>query len=143
MTIILDKKETKTRNLSKRRLCFSVMCACFFSVLFYMDFSSGRNLSISYGDGKCLWQPPHYNVPADLDWVRTLVAGFPSGDKRLVFMQMEALTGWSSRDEWAYEVGEMSNHPFIKSNYPHFEGAWGWEGKRDFYSCICNKHACS
>ena len=43
-------------------------------------------------------------------------------------MQMEALTGWASRDEWAYEVGEMTNHPFLKSNYPDYDGMWGWEG---------------
>jgi hypothetical protein len=25
----------------------------------------------------------------------------------------------------------MSNHPFIKTNYPHHEGVWGWEDAAD------------
>ena len=25
----------------------------------------------------------------------------------------------------------MSNHPFIKANYPHHEGIWGWEQAAD------------
>lgn len=105
----------------------------FFSLVFLYNiiFSPDglRKLSISYGNGKCRWQPPNYFIPEDIDWIKTLVVGFPSGDKRLVFMQLEALTGWSSRDEWAYEVGEMTNHPFLKSNYPHYDGMWGWQGK--------------
>ena len=88
-----------------------------------------RRLSINYGGGRCKWQPPNFNVPSDIDWLKTLVVGFPSGDKRLAFMQMEGLTGWPARDEWAYETFGMSNHPFIKSNYPHYDGVWGWEGR--------------
>ena len=44
-------------------------------------------------------------------------------------MQLEGLTKWAARDEWAYEAFGMTNNPFIKSNYPHYDGAWGWEGK--------------
>jgi hypothetical protein len=25
----------------------------------------------------------------------------------------------------------MSNHPFIKANYPHHEGIWGWDDAAD------------
>ena len=25
----------------------------------------------------------------------------------------------------------MSNHPFIKANYPHHEGIWGWGNVAD------------
>lgn len=25
----------------------------------------------------------------------------------------------------------MSNHPFIKANYPHHEGVWGWDDAAD------------
>ena len=46
-----------------------------------------------------------------------------SGDKRLVFIQMEGLTGLSAKDEWNFEHDGYTNHPFIKSNYPHHEGA--------------------
>eukprot|EP00986_Skeletonema_menzelii_P013972 scaffold8686_cov122-Skeletonema_menzelii.AAC.2 len=58
--------------------------------------------------------------------ITTVIAGFPSGDKRMIFVQMEALTGWPAKDEWDFEHLGMSNHPFIKANYPHHEGVWGW-----------------
>ena len=61
-----------------------------------------RGLSLYLGDGKCKWQPPIYDVPDDLIFSKTLIAGFPSGDKRLTFVQMEALTGLSARDEWDF-----------------------------------------
>ena len=88
-----------------------------------------RKLSVRSDQAQCKWQPPKYNIPSDIDWLKTLVVGFPSGDKRLAFMQMEGLTGWAARDEWAYKYVGNSNHPFIKSNYPHYDGIWGWEGK--------------
>lgn len=50
--------------------------------------------------------------------------GYPSGDKRMIFIQMEALTGWPAKDEWDFEYLGDSNHPFIKANYPHHEGIW-------------------
>ncbi len=81
-----------------------------------------RRLSISYGDGTCKWQPPAYDVPEDIDFWKTMVVGYPSGDKRLTFVQMEALTGWPAKDEWDFKHLGMSNHPFIKANYPHHEG---------------------
>ena len=46
-----------------------------------------------------------------------MVAGYPSGDKRLTFVQMEALTGLSARDEWDFEYLGQTNQPFIKANY--------------------------
>ncbi len=42
-------------------------------------------------------QPPAYNVPDDIEFYKTLITGFPSGDKRMIFIQMEALTGWRKR----------------------------------------------
>ena len=64
-------------------------------------------------------QPPEYEIPESIDFFKTIIAGFPSGDKRLTFVQMEALTGWSAKDEWDFEYLGMTNHPFIKANYPH------------------------
>ena len=72
----------------------------------------------------------------------------------MIFIQMEGLTGWcefalltflascgplspdmqiitraleskAARDEWDFEFLGMTNHPFIKTNYPHHEGIWG------------------
>ena len=90
-----------------------------------------RTLTLNLGGGACKWQPPEYDVPADLDFHKTIIAGFPSGDKRMIFIQMEALTGWPAKDEWDFEFLGMSNHPFIKANYPHHEGIWGWEDVAD------------
>jgi hypothetical protein len=72
-----------------------------------------------------------YDVPATLDFHKTLVAGYPSGDKRMIFQQMEALTGWPAKDEWDFEYLGDSNEPFIKANYPHHEGIWGWGTNAD------------
>ena len=63
--------------------------------------------------------PPSYEVPEDIDFYKTIIAGFPSGDKRLAFIQMEALTGWAAKDEWDFKFLGMTNNPFIKANYPH------------------------
>lgn len=60
-----------------------------------------------------------------------MIVGFPSGDKRLTFSQMEALTGLSTKDEWDVEFLGMSSDPFIKSNYPHHEGIWSWGNEAD------------
>lgn len=91
-----------------------------------LDLQSQRALSLNLGGGNCKWQPPVYTVPEDIDFYKTVIAGFPSGDKRMIFVQMEALTGWPAKDEWDFEHLGMSNHPFIKANYPHHEGVWGW-----------------
>ena len=61
-----------------------------------------RRLSQYFGNGQCLWEPPTYDVPENITFTKTLVAGFPTGDKRLTFVQMEALTGLSARDEWDF-----------------------------------------
>ena len=37
----------------------------------------------------------------------------------------------AAKDEWDFEFLGMSNHPFIKANYPHHEGIWGWEDAAD------------
>lgn len=96
-----------------------------------LDLQSQRQLSLNLGGGNCKWQPPSYDVPTDIDFYKTIIAGFPSGDKRMIFMQMEALTGWPAKDEWDFEHLGMSNHPFIKANYPHHEGIWGWGNVAD------------
>mmetsp|Transcript_3245 Transcript_3245/g.4737 ORF Transcript_3245/g.4737 Transcript_3245/m.4737 type:complete len:430 (+) Transcript_3245:188-1477(+) len=90
-----------------------------------------RELSLYLGDGKCIWQPPIYDVPENITFTKTLIAGFPSGDKRLTFVQMEALTGLSARDEWDFAFLGPTNQPFIKANYPHHEGIWGWGDRAD------------
>lgn len=91
-----------------------------------LDSERQRHLSLNLGGGACKWEPPRYDVPNDINFYKTLIAGFPSCDKRMTFTQMEALTGWPARDEWDFVYNGMANHPFIKSNYPHHEGYWSW-----------------
>jgi len=90
-----------------------------------------RRLSTYLGHGKCEWTLPEYNVSEDLNFTKTLIVGFPSGDKRLAFVQMEALTGYAAKDEWDFEYLGITNEPFIKANYPHHEGIWGWGQEAD------------
>ncbi|KAL7488015.1 hypothetical protein ACHAW6_013617 [Cyclotella cf. meneghiniana] len=96
-----------------------------------VDEDSRRGLTINLGGGECLWEAPIYDVPANMNFYKTLIAGYPSGDKRMIFQQMEALTGWAAKDEWDFEYLGDSNHPFIKANYPHHEGIWGWGTNAD------------
>ena len=63
-------------------------------------------------------------MPEDIDFYKTIIAGYPSGDKRLSFVQMEALTGWAAKDEWDFKFLGMTNNPFIKANYPHHGAYW-------------------
>ncbi|KAL7535628.1 hypothetical protein ACHAXR_006621 [Thalassiosira sp. AJA248-18] len=93
-----------------------------------LDVDSQRTLSLNLGGGNCKWQPPVYEVPEEIDFHKTLVTGFPSGDKRMAYLQMEALAGFH---EWDFAFQGYSNHPFIKGNYPHHEGIWGWGSAAD------------
>uniref|UniRef100_A0A7S2IES7 Uncharacterized protein n=1 Tax=Helicotheca tamesis TaxID=374047 RepID=A0A7S2IES7_9STRA len=93
--------------------------------------SFSRVLSKDLGGGKCKWEPPNYDVAETETFFKTLITGYPSGDKRLTFTQMEALTALPAKDEWAFQHLGMSNHPFIKTNYPHHEGVWGWDNAAD------------
>jgi len=96
-----------------------------------LDADRQRLLSLDLGSGRCLWQPPKYDVPENIDFHKTIVTGYPSEDKRMVFAQMEALTGWPAKDEWDFVFNGLSNHPFIKANYPHHEGIWSWDSVAD------------
>jgi len=89
--------------------------------------AAARQLSISLGNGDCRWQPPEYDIPTDIDFYKTVIVGYPSGDKRLTFIQLEALAGLAARDEWDFAKIGYTNAPFIKANYPHHEGIWGWD----------------
>ena len=53
-----------------------------------LDLQSQRRLSLNLGGGTCKWQPPVYEVPEEIDFYKTVIAGFPSGDKRMIFVQV-------------------------------------------------------
>ena len=90
-----------------------------------------RGLSLHLGGGDCIWEPPASTVSPDIDFHKLLIAGFPSGDKRMTFVQMEALTGLPSKDDWDFVFNGYTNAPFIKTNYPHPAGTWGWGTEAD------------
>ncbi|KAL7535009.1 hypothetical protein ACHAXR_006209 [Thalassiosira sp. AJA248-18] len=62
----------------------------------------------------------------DSNYNNTIVVGYPGADKRVVLRQMEAMTELSGRDAWDFKYLGMTLQPFIKTNYPHHEGTWGW-----------------
>ncbi|KAL3774835.1 hypothetical protein HJC23_005414 [Cyclotella cryptica] len=92
---------------------------------------NGRGLSLDLGGGNCEYKEPLAVVPAEIDFYKTLLAGFPSGDKRMAYAQMEALTGLPSKDDWDFVFNGYSNSPFIKTNYPHPSGTWSWGNEAD------------
>ena len=65
------------------------------------------------------------------NFTNTIVVGYPGPDKRTVLRQMEAMTGLSGRDSWDFQFLGMTTQPFIKTNYPHHEGIWGWQDLAD------------
>ena len=60
-----------------------------------LDLQSQRTLSLNLGGGMCKWQPPVYTVPDDIDFYKTVIAGFPSGDKRMIFVQVSELCSFN------------------------------------------------
>ena len=56
---------------------------------------------------------------------------FDSRDKRMAYVQMEALSGLPSKDDWDFVYNGYSNAPFIKTNYPHNSGNWSWGDEAD------------
>ena len=87
------------------------------------DTELSRELSINLGNGQCEWTPAIFDVPTDETFFKTLIAGYPSGDKRLTFVQMEALTGLSARDEWDFKVGAGPSEKNVlgEQSYHHLE----------------------
>lgn len=84
-----------------------------------------------FGNGHCQWTESTTDIPSQDEVDKTLLVGFPSGDKRIVFTQMEGLTGLKTKDSWDLDYAGMTNDPFVKGNYPHPEGVWGWQDTAD------------
>ena len=49
----------------------------------------------------------------------------------MAYVQMEALSGLPSKDDWDFVYNGYSNAPFIKTNYPHPSGVWSWDDHAD------------
>ena len=53
--------------------------------------------------------------------------------------RVHALSHEAAKDKWDFWGLKMSNHQFIKANYPHHGGIWGWEGAADqVVMMVCN-----
>ena len=132
-----EMRETLRPQSKMKHLSVAILLTSLFMCV-YNNFFVVKSRRLSIYDPNsipvCKWEPPQYDIPDENDWYKTVVVGFPSGDKRMAYMQMEALTGWAAKDEWAYTYLGMSNHPFIKSNFPHHDGIWSWEGKFWYHS---------
>jgi hypothetical protein len=67
-----------------------------------------RKLSLILGNGACEWkatiQYTDAGFPSDAVFHNTIIAGYPSGDKRVAFQQLEGLTGLSASDEWDFKI---------------------------------------
>jgi hypothetical protein len=87
-------------------------------------------LSLNLGGGKCEWkaaiQYTDNGFPTNTTFHKMIIAGYPCGDKHVTFKQLEGITELSACDEWEFIFLGSTNQPFIKANYPHYEGIWGW-----------------
>lgn len=132
MVHVWEALKTKVRKIpplyKKCAVAFLVMYVSLSQIIDSFDTLEAleelRELSVDLGNGKCRWTPPLYNMPANITYEKILIVGFPGGDKRLLYVQMEALTGLSANDEWFYD--QNANRPYLKTNYPHHEGTWSW-----------------
>ena len=79
-----------------------------------------RAMAVNLGNGNCQYEPPIHEVDPNLDLYKYLLVGFPSGDKRMAYVQYETLTGLHSKDDWdfVYNDNGYTNSPYIKTNYP-------------------------
>lgn len=71
------------------------------------------------------------DIPEDVTFTNTIIVGYPGADKRTVMRQMEMMTTMSGRDAWDFQYLGITKQPFIKTNYPHHEGIWGWQNHGD------------
>ena len=69
------RSQTKLKRTSARLLLVMSAFALMLNTLYPSPLF--RALSIDYGNGTCLWQPPAYDVPDDLDFFKTMVVGYP------------------------------------------------------------------
>ncbi len=128
--MLLSGKSKKAIILGALATIFSLVCYDVEVTGGFFRSMNDRSLSLHYGNGTCEWRPAiqwtDNGFPSDTTFTKSIIAGYPSGDKCLTYLQLEGLTGLSARDEWDFKFLAHTNQPFIKANYPHHEGIWGW-----------------
>ena len=125
--MLIMKKQKRSKLILKAIILLGCMVFLYLNNFFdgtetvtFLQSHNERQLSVYLGNGKCKWQPPDYDVPDNIDFYKTVIAGFPSGDKRLTFIQMEALTGWPAKDEW-YESQLFCYFKSFQALFTHIE----------------------
>lgn len=104
-----------------------------FEPLDYDSLGTSFNISLDDIDDACQMSGilgPN-EIPEDVEFKNTIIVGYPGADKRTVLRQMEAMTTLSGRDSWDLAFLGLTDQPFIKTNYPHHEGIYGWDKKAD------------
>ena len=101
-----------SRRATQKKVVFTIVAVVTFLSLIYEESmiqtltkAAQRRLSLNLGEGECEWRPAiQYDdtgFPSDQSFLKTIVAGYPSGDKRLVFTQLE---GKSRPPKYNYHV---------------------------------------
>lgn len=117
---------SRKQALSNRR--WFLKYASIAALLYYFSdhFSLGsrmtHRLSISLGNGDCLWTEG-IALPLDSDPYGTLLASYPSAGMRDLWKQVEGLTGIKVGDAYWYGGKRVG---IIKTQYPHYEGIWSY-----------------
>jgi len=98
-----------------------------------LDFSIKRKLVSDKGGGKCAWvEGKDVNQDPNFELFSTAIVAFPGAGKRIAFLQLEALTELTTRDDfWLEEHTDVKRYAYFKTQYPHHEGIWSWGDKCD------------
>mmetsp|Transcript_35173 Transcript_35173/g.41965 ORF Transcript_35173/g.41965 Transcript_35173/m.41965 type:complete len:404 (-) Transcript_35173:151-1362(-) len=94
-----------------------------------LDFTIKRKLVTNLGGGQCEWvdgvdvdQDPNFEL------FSTAIVAFPGAGKRIAFLQLEALTELTTRDDF-FPPSNITRYAYFKTQYPHHEGIWSWGNK--------------
>jgi len=93
-----------------------------------LDFSIKRKLVSDKGGGKCAWvEGKEVNQDPNFELFSTAIVAFPGAGKRIAFLQLEALTELTTRDDFFLDdYTNITRYAFFKTQYPHHEGIWSW-----------------
>jgi len=88
-----------------------------------------RKLVTALPGGGCKWVAgKDVNQDPDFELFSTAIVAFPGAGKRIAFLQLEALTELTTRDDF-YPPSNITRYAFFKTQYPHHEGIWSWGDK--------------
>jgi len=100
----------------------------FFSSHKKNDLSIKRALVTALPNGDCRWvEGKDVDQDPNFELFSTAIVAFPGAGKRILFLQLEALTELTTRDDfWLETHTNVTRYAFFKTQYPHHEGIWSW-----------------